>query len=232
MTARPTSRSDLPEFVTSSGPRSVIGVDLGQKEDYTAIAVLQVRPEEQGSKQLLEIVALKRLPIGTPYPAVVETLLEMRRNPQLRQADLVVDATGVGRPVVDYLWKSGLSPVAISIHGGDSVSSSRERYLELKVPKRDLVANLQVLVQNKRLRLNPRVPNAKVLANELQNLRVRIDPRTAHDSYGAWREGEHDDLVLAVAIAAWYARHSQGRNIRSDALASEYWKVRYFITGV
>jgi hypothetical protein len=26
-----------------------------------------------------------------------------------------------------------------------------------------------------------------------------------HDSYNAWRESIHDDLVLAVALAAWYA---------------------------
>jgi len=24
----------------------------------------------------------------------------------------------------------------------------------------------------------------------------------AHDSYGAWREGQHDDLVLATAVVA------------------------------
>jgi hypothetical protein len=40
---------------------------------------------------------------------------------------------------------------------------------------------------------------------EFLAFRVKIDPLTAHDSYGAWREGAHDDLVLAVAVAAWYA---------------------------
>ncbi|MCX8207416.1 MAG: hypothetical protein N3G75_06250 [Methanothrix sp.] len=212
-----------------AGPRSVIGVDLGQKEDYTAIAVINTRHDQD---QVCEIVALKRLPVGTTYTTVVETLLEIKKNPQLRSADLVVDATGVGRPVVDFLWNAGLCPVAVSIHGGDSVSSSRDRYLELRVPKRDLIANLQVLVQNRLIRINPKTQNARLLANELQNIRVRIDPRTAHDSYGAWREGEHDDLVLAVAIAAWYARYIQSLHIRSDSLASEYWKVRYFVAGV
>ena len=33
---------------------------------------------------------------------------------------------------------------------------------------------------------------------------MKIDPLTAHDSYGAWREGAHDELVLAVAVACWY----------------------------
>jgi len=33
---------------------------------------------------------------------------------------------------------------------------------------------------------------------------VKIDPRTAHDSYSHWREGDHDDLVLATALACWF----------------------------
>jgi hypothetical protein len=32
---------------------------------------------------------------------------------------------------------------------------------------------------------------------------VKINISTAHDSYEAWREGDHDDLVLSVALARW-----------------------------
>jgi hypothetical protein len=35
------------------------------------------------------------------------------------------------------------------------------------------------------------------------NFKVEIDPKTAHDSYTAWRENQHDDLVFAVALACW-----------------------------
>ena len=35
------------------------------------------------------------------------------------------------------------------------------------------------------------------------NFRQKIDPATAHDSYSAWRERDHDDLVLALALACW-----------------------------
>jgi soluble P-type ATPase len=35
---------------------------------------------------------------------------------------------------------------------------------------------------------------------ELQNFRVKINIATGHDSYEAWRENEHDDIVLAVAL--------------------------------
>jgi hypothetical protein len=27
----------------------------------------------------------------------------------------------------------------------------------------------------------------------------------ANDVYGAWREGQHDDLVLGLALALWHA---------------------------
>ncbi len=41
------------------------------------------------------------------------------------------------------------------------------------------------------------------LVKELLNFRVKINISTAHDSYEAWREGDHDDLVLSVALACW-----------------------------
>lgn len=33
------------------------------------------------------------------------------------------------------------------------------------------------------------------LAQELRRFHVKIDLRTGHDTYDAWREREHDDLV-------------------------------------
>ncbi len=36
---------------------------------------------------------------------------------------------------------------------------------------------------------------------------MKIDPATAHDSYSHWREGDHDDLVLATAMACWFREY-------------------------
>jgi hypothetical protein len=55
------------------------------------------------------------------------------------------------------------------------------------------------------------LPEASTLRKELQNFRVKIDPRTAHDSYEHWREGDHDDLVLATAMACWFREWWNGR---------------------
>lgn len=66
-------------------------------------------------------------------------------------------------------------------------------------------ASLQVQLQAGGLKIAGQLPEAKILVEELLAFKVKIDPKTAHDSYEAWREGVHDDLVLAVALASWYA---------------------------
>jgi hypothetical protein len=122
---------------------------------------------------------------------------------------LLIDATGVGRPVVDSFRAQGVYPIGITIHGGDKVTQefAGPRELTLRVPKRDLVASVQTLLQNNRLRIAASLTLADVLRRELVNFRVKVDPATAHDSYSHWREGDHDDLVLATACAAWFREH-------------------------
>jgi hypothetical protein len=46
------------------------------------------------------------------------------------------------------------------------------------------------------------LPEAELLVKELQNFKVKITA-AANEVFGEWREGQHDDLVLATALAAW-----------------------------
>jgi hypothetical protein len=154
---------------------------------------------------------LDRLPLGTPYPAVVDRIQALLKTDELAGAELVVDATGVGRPVVDLMRQRGLEPVAITITGGDQTVWDHGGW---RVPKRDLIASVQVLLQTERLKFAKGVPIVSTLVQELLAYRVKIDPITAHDSYGPWREGAHDDLLLAVAVAAWYAERMRPMRLR------------------
>jgi hypothetical protein len=43
------------------------------------------------------------------------------------------------------------------------------------------------------------------LKGELLTFKRKINLATAHDSYEHWRESDHDDLVLATALACWEA---------------------------
>ncbi len=70
-----------------------------------------------------------------------------------------------------------------------------------------------VLLQNERLKIVGSLALAGVLKAELRNFTVKINLR-GHASFEAgaaagdlWREGAHDDLILAVALGCWYAEH-------------------------
>jgi hypothetical protein len=119
----------------------------------------------------------------------------------------MIDHTGVGRPVYDMLIDAKLTCplLGVSIHGGDRVSKDGQ---QVRVPKRDLVSITQVL-QGARLKIADSLPEAQTLIREMLNFKIKIDPVTAHDSYSAWRESQHDDLVLATALALWCGEKCQ-----------------------
>ena len=74
-----------------------------------------------------------------------------------------------------------------------------------------LVFAAVALLQQRRLRIAQALPEAATLVQELQNYRLKIDPQTAHDAYSAWREGQHDDVLFAVALACWWAGQAPRR---------------------
>lgn len=189
----------------------IVGLDLGQAQDYTALAVVRrVLPPWPADtrKASYELGHLERYPLGTRYPAIVAATCDLlQRAPLTRQTPLVIDFTGVGRAVENMYDGTGVRPVAITITGGDEVIRDGPRHI--KVPKRDLVSTLDVLFQSERLKIASELEAAPILVNELLNFRRKVDLKTAHDSYEAWRESIHDDLVLAVALACWYSEHDR-----------------------
>jgi len=115
-----------------------------------------------------------------------------------------VDGTGVGRPVVDLLRSArpgGLLMPAI-ITNGDFETRDQGYY---RVPKRDLIIGLQVLLQRGAMQIAAGLEHAADLVKEMADMQVKVTP-AGNEQYGAWREGTHDDLVFAVALACWSAR--------------------------
>jgi hypothetical protein len=116
-----------PRMPKYSPRRYSVGVDLGQANDFTAIAVLEktiVPPEtamfspvgEHPGNRLVEgdirydLVYLKRPKLNTPYDTIAKKVADLvcELEPEgafgeLGQVTLCVDGTGVGRPIVDML---------------------------------------------------------------------------------------------------------------------------------
>jgi hypothetical protein len=188
-----------------------IGLDLGQSHDYTAIAIVEravLRKEFDSTvwsfrKEVqLHLRHLERMPLGTPYPDVVRRVVDLTRCPQLSApVHLAVDNTGVGIAVVDMLRaahpRAVLLPVTIT--AGDTENSCHGVY---RVPKRDLIVGLQVLLQQGGLRIAANLKDVPTLLKELMAMQVKITA-AGNEQLAAWREGDHDDLVFAVALATW-----------------------------
>jgi hypothetical protein len=196
-----------------------VGLDLGQSADYTALAVIfdtEVEVAPQYRIKQLQLRHLERFPLRTPYPDIVKSVIELLKDPNLHPWEfdgwrnfqthptLIVDATGVGKPVTDLFDKRKVKYIGVSIHGGDKVTSGGAR--KYRVPKRDLVSSLEVPFHSGELKIAKDLPLREVLEKELSTFKRKIDLRTAHDSYEHWRESDHDDLVLACSLATWWAR--------------------------
>jgi hypothetical protein len=195
-------------------PHHIIGLDLGQASDYTAWVVVE-RTEREGDRVACYDVRHVDRVRGASYPnvvahsrALVETLRGQTPRPDVA---LVVDFTGVGRPVADMIADAKLDADLrlVTITGGDAETTGDRG--EWRTPKRNLASTVQVLLQSGRLRIGQDLPLASVLTAELVNFRVRIS-LAGHDSYGAgedWREGVNDDLVLALTLACWHAERER-----------------------
>ncbi|MBZ5623312.1 MAG: hypothetical protein LAQ69_32010 [Acidobacteriia bacterium] len=204
--------------------RFFVGLDLGQAHDPSALAVLE-RKELTGEwdavmyayrkMAAMQLRYLERIPLGTPYPEVVERVREVTRSGELsKQCYLMVDATGTGRPVVDLLRQADLDCCMLPavITSGHTESYSDGYY---HVPKRDLIVGLQILMQRGGLQIASKMAFGRALVEEMTAMRVTQTAR-GHEQFGAWREGEHDDLVLAVALALWGAKKVCPRGVSGD----------------
>jgi hypothetical protein len=149
-------------------------------------------------KPTYEVRHLERLPLGTAYTEVARCMSRLMRTPPLLgNAELATDGTGVGAAVTDQLRVEGLRFKSVVITGGQKETRDGTTY---KVPKRDLIAAAQVLLQQRRLKIAPALPEAKTLIDELLGYRYRLS-EVGSNTYGAWREGQHDDLLLALCLA-------------------------------
>jgi hypothetical protein len=142
----------------------------------------------------------------------VERIAELVASKGLQSGtrNLVVDATGVGRPVVDLLQAAelGCKIWPVTITSGASEGSGADGY---RVPKRDLIMGLLLMIQNRELKIAQGMAEGQALLKEMANMRVSVTSG-GREKFGA-RSGEHDDLVLAVALAVWGMKKVTGRTV-------------------
>lgn len=189
--------------------RYCVGIDLGQKWDPTAIAVVEV-PYNQSYRFAKY---LKRLPLGLLYADV--TTKVKRLDEQLRAGarekglscliTYILDSTGVGEGVSEMVIKA-LPNADIRkcyLTGG---IDPKEDGIQIKLPKTQLVSTLIALFDDGRVKLPKSSKEIEAMVEELLNYKIHVSEE-GHDQYGAFKIGTHDDLVTALGLACWYAEH-------------------------
>ena len=196
----------------SDEPRKamIVGVDIGQKRDPTAICVVQTEQRDRptnsrgtsSTDQHYLVRYLERMPVGASFPFVVERVArvveDLHRHHHLRPDNIYVDATGLGPPIVD-LFETAIpkcSIVGVYFTHGDRRADEDEG---IRLGKAFLVSRLQLLLQTRRLHL-PETDEAKLLAEDLLNYEIEVG-EDANERYGAFRVGARDDLVTALGMA-------------------------------
>ena len=194
-------------------PHIYFGLDLGQRHDPAALAILQrlhrntgvINPvtREYEWQLVFQLRHVERFRLGTPYIQIVDKLHHLIRDtsqgahwlffPTPRpKCTLVVDASGVGAPVVELLRRDikDCTIVPITITSGESAHPDPQG--GFCVPRRDLISALRLLLETNHLKIAKDIHNRKELVEELTNL---TDRPTAH----------HDDLAMATALTTWQA---------------------------
>jgi len=204
-----------------------LGLDLGKMSDPTALALVEQRPERViehfnrmtiapvwGDDPRHGVTWLQRWPLRTPYHQIAAFVARLVANLVARpraEVTLFVDGTGVGTAVVEILEKEptikALGLTAITITSGRAVTRVAGGW---HVAKGELIAPAQVALQRGMLDISPQLPDARTLDRELRDFTVTLTD-AAHATF-EHREGQHDDLVLGVALAVWGAAHPKVDN--------------------
>ncbi len=186
-----------------------IGVDLGKQHDHTAIVILEKdEPTVYGpgpEALRLDLRYAERVALGTPYTVVAERVRRMAADlNRWGRCEVVVDASGLGEPVMDMLRGSslGCGVVAVKITGGERATRAGD---EWHVPKGDLMAGLQMVLEKGELKIARRLKETGALVRELMDMQATMG-RNGRVRMGADGYGQHDDLVIALALACWKGR--------------------------
>ena len=147
------------EIETPRQNRFAIGLDLAQRTDRTALAVIlrtwQARKTGRltwQTDQNFFLGFLRTWPKGTPYTRIVTDVEAIYRQPAFvgavynRQAEtwtrptptLAVDQTGIGQAVFDMLKARITATHGIIITGGETAARDDRR--TWRVPKKDLIS--------------------------------------------------------------------------------------------
>jgi len=200
------------EFAKPRGPSYLIGLSIGQGPQPTGMAILErTKAQREGARARYVCCYLERIPPHTTYPVLVERLEKILARPPLSRSPLLVEAGTSVHTVVRYLRQNRLNA---RIHPFEVMASGKPSKFDgvQKVSKGDLIETARQVIQDGRLafdKMSARstTPRPHIILQALSS--YSFNRTAAANEAFASRDGEYDDLVLAVALACWFGERRQ-----------------------
>jgi hypothetical protein len=195
----------------------IVGVDLGRDTDPTAIVVAHivqtpvktVRVEnsativyaEAAISRTLAAVYAEQIPLRTPYDRIAARIKQITTSPHIAMRnDLLLDATGVGTPVVDILRANGVRATGVRITAGTQETVKGQ---DITVPKVQLVDSVIALLHTQRLSLAAGLPHMDLIRKQLSEFQLKRQ-KSGDVKYENSLDSIHDDLVIALGLTCWW----------------------------
>ncbi len=208
------------------GGTHYLGIDVGVVSDFTAFALLRavapnvlvpighdpdavpwdadnnkplVLPEgvtlAQHIQPKYETIDLQRT-LGTSFEDIA--LEAQLIAEEIGGCTIAVDATGMGRGLVEEMRRIGMQPIAVTLGGGSRIVGQRHRWV---VPSAMIYEAVFACFAQKRYRIAEALPLTRTLLSELQRCEVRRTD-TGHARYGVWTgQDGHGDLLMSLGLA-------------------------------
>lgn len=184
----------------------MISLDPAQLHDYSALAVIECTPGENSNSSVYRLVSLKRRQ-HLPYTEIVSWSKKVFLNPKFRKnaqenvtsPAFILDVGGVGKAIQDMLTAEDVKSIGIQLTGGDAVSREDDLY---RVSKSFVVGKFLAAWDSVRVLMPSNASFLGIFQNELRAFKGEMSAQ-GRARFEA-EQGEHDDLVMAVAQAVWY----------------------------
>lgn len=148
-----------------------MGVDVAKTIDYTVITILN--PDGH-------VVYCQQLPQGISWPAQVNHIARVAR--EYNEATILIDGSGLGDPVYDYL----------------KIRYPHVQCLKITNPRKvELIDNLAIAISSEKISY----PDIPELLEQLSMFGIEqtAGGRVKYEAPKGW----HDDYVISLALAAW-----------------------------
>jgi len=206
----------------------VFSQDFGKINDYQAEVLSEVVIKDRAQDRMVrDVHTVRRSERTVAYPEIhvrwidrktcnyAELVNDTRRrlaDPQIiHRVDHVVDITGVGMGVTDFMRDVGLSPIGIYCTSGNQVGRKDYGYT---VPKHELITYTQLALSRGMLKFSRGLKQdvVKQLMHEVQHFTEKTT-KSNNTTYEAFREQDHDDFLFALMLNCWWVLKTHGHSI-------------------